>query len=208
MDLYRIIINDYSVDIVTKQGKIRPTNKFGHKYYSLQNGQQYAIKLTNQNPTRCDAHVSISGKKVGVYRISPNSSTIVNSPLKSSEQFIFNKKNSFTNKWSTIECNTADKGLIRVLFKPEAGSYGNNCIQEHDNHCSNIKTVITGPKGEINTNNVNYDYPYCPPKNCDDSWSAQMGNGELAQSGLKVVPVLKDIDAVRTTSMQARLVLL
>ena len=192
-----IIINDYSLEIATKRGKIRKIDRNGFAYYPLKNGEQYKLLLANENPTRCDAHIYSGKKKIGVFRLNPWKKIVL-----SNENFVFDKLNSFTSQWSNINCNADDNGLIKVVFKPEAGTCGYGCIQEYDNYCTNFKNTTmgydsvskiapVGPKGEngmLNGENVGcmfgpsildqvdnhlgYHKGYLQ-KPCDDSWSAQ-----------------------------------
>lgn len=216
-----IIINNYSLEIVAKQGKIRKIERNGTAYYPL-NGQ-YKLFISNDNPSRCDAHVFLGKKKIGVFRLNPWKNLTL-----SNKKFVFNKSNNRSL------CNN---DLIKVVFKPEAGSCGYGCIQEYDNYCTNFKNTTmhdgsVGPKGENGMlteenarcmfgpslfgpdNVLGYHKGYLQ-KPCDDSWSMQYQasdgslNNALIRMGdkkFKKVPTIKDFDYSRVTTMQARLI--
>lgn len=238
MNFNKVIINNYSIDVITNSGKVNKFDKHGFSYYPLKDKQDYALKLTNDNPTRCDAHVYINNVKVGIYRIMPWSKTTITRPLNSNKKFNFTKNKSYVQRWTNVECGESSNGLVKVVFNPEAGSCGYGCIQEYDNYCSNWhKTAIgpSGPKGEVgvitpenaqcmfgpnvmdqmnamyNNNSGTYPNAHYLPKRCDDTWGAMLGNGVSAAKQNKTqkfknVPVLKDIDHARKTTLQARLV--
>lgn len=191
-----VIMNDFSLDVKTHNSKNNKIDRHGFTYYLLDNNQKYQLILSNNNPTRCDAHVWLSGQKVGIFRINPWKKLTVSNKL-----FVFDKSNSYTSKWTSLDCNTNLTGLIKVIFKPEAGSCGYGCSQQYNNHCSIINPNSVEPKGEINVDQS---------KRCDDSWAAQyqniFGSNNSTLQNNKQVSALKDIDHSRVTTMQARLI--
>lgn len=105
-----VIINNYSFDIITKNGNVQKIDRNDFAYYPLQKNQQYKIVLSNKNPSRCDAHIWLGKSKIGVYRLNPWKQLTI-----SNKKFVFNKSNSYTSNW---DCNNYDNGIIQVVFKP------------------------------------------------------------------------------------------
>lgn len=209
-----VIQNNYSVDVFTTRGKIKKHERLGFAYYPLMDGEKYNVQISNQNPTRCDAHVWINKKKIGVKRLNPNQTVTI-------KNLTYRSNRRFTAPWVTSNCHELANGLVKVTFKPEAGSCGYGCVAEYTNYCTNWhKTTVgpTGPKGEngvVTPQNAKcmfgpsvmdqMDHMYnknFTSKMHDDSWS----NGYRKSALKKTVPLLKDIDYSRITTLQCRLI--
>ena len=185
----RIIVNNYSISILTNRGKIKGIDRHGFTYYPLKNQEKYQILLSNDNPSRCDAHVYVGKKNLGIYRIGPRKKLTL-----SSKDFVFTDNKA---PWISTICGEMNNGLVKVVFKPEAGVCGYGCIPEYEDYCTHYNK----------TTDVN--------KSCDDTWSAQFQSslGTLGRvvngSNKKMnrrVPTIKDFDHARITTHQARLV--
>lgn len=192
MQFGALLSNAYSINIVTDVGQIKKMYQSGYNYYPMMSDQAYSIKLSNSNPSRCDAYVYLGGRSLGIYRIQPFSSIVI--PSTSSKRLVFTIANSFTNKWSTVDCDTSSAGLIKVVFNPESsacGSYGCG----HNCNCDNFQNKNCCLFGSNNTDEMNESY-----------LMSLTGRREMAISGQKMVPLLKDIDSSRKMVVEARLI--
>lgn len=143
----KVIVNNYSIEIIVNNKVIKPFDRHGFHHFILNNGDKYKIKLSNNNPTRCDVIVYIGGKQIGAFRLNAWQQIVLN------KKFTFSKNKSYNNSWKGYECDhiQPSTGIVKAVFKPEAGSCGYGCIQEYDNYCTDWhKTTIgpTGPQGE------------------------------------------------------------
>ena len=181
--------NNYLIDIYTKRGKINKFSRLGFSYYQLFNNEQYTIHITNNNPTRCDAHIWINKQKLCIMRINPYQTIIVNKNL------IYNSNKYLSKIYNNI--NGLYNGLIKITFTPEATNYGYSCIADYTNSCSNFhKTsfAATGPKGENGILN-------------NDTYKCLFGiSNKLHNSIKKKVPLLTNIDPSRTISIYCRII--
>ena len=75
-------------------------------YYSLHSNSYYSIKLGNSHNVRVDAHIWIDNKKIGIFRINPNSSIVVS-------------RDNYGNQLIMMKHQNFKKGLIKVVFIPE-----------------------------------------------------------------------------------------
>lgn len=110
-------LNGFSVNI--KNDSVVHIHKNGHNYYSLPNMSEYKIKLTNSRSERCDAVVYIDGTYIGMWRIGPYSSIILERPAHLNRKFVFVEENSNIAMDSGIQKYNPENGLIKVIFKPE-----------------------------------------------------------------------------------------
>jgi len=89
-------------------------------YVELEHGKHYTLNLRNDRPVRCDAQVSIDGKDVGTFRISPNSSIRLERPSNDDRKFTFYKLDSEEGEKSELNrIGKQELGLVQVTFKPE-----------------------------------------------------------------------------------------
>lgn len=182
-----IIKNNYFVELFSNKKKINNNNNV----FKV-DSNSINLKLYNKNSSRCDVFISSSKKLVGIFRINPHSSITV-----SDKKF---KKNT----------------EINLLFKPEAGSCGYGCIQEYDKYCTNTNdkpTILTGPKGEVNTISKNNHLCKFGPDyiNQFDDWTRQYqtsrGNLQnVTNSQGKIIPSLNDIDYSRVSKITINIV--
>lgn len=205
-----VISNNYSVNILTPK-KSTKMNKNGFQYYILNDNEPFQLELSNNNPTRCDIHVWYQKEKIGIFRLNPWKKFVL-----SNNNLVFKKKSSYTKKWTSLECGELDNGLVKVIFKPEAGSCGYGCIQQYDNYCSNYfksTTGSTGPKGEngiIDESTIGCMFGQNLIKNCDDTHSQQyqssLNLNKIVKDKKKIVPAIKDYDYSRITTETIRLI--
>lgn len=97
-----IILNGYGFDIIDNRSK-KIVYRKGY-YYLLENTSTYKIRLMNNRGVRTDAYCWIGDQKIGIWRVNPYSSIIIEKPVDSEETFRFNKDSN---------------NLIRVEFCPE-----------------------------------------------------------------------------------------
>jgi hypothetical protein len=229
--MHNILTNKYSIDILTNRGKVNGINKDSFLYYRLQNNEKFKLGLLNDNPSRVDAHVWFGKKKLGVFRINPFKKLILSHPM-----FVFRKNSGYTAQWTDDTCNGTKgmvNGLIKVVFKPEAGDCSYGCIQEYDNQFQKMashmpdQSIITGPKGEYGY--VNAQTEDCMfgrqlidpviPKTCDNfsaQYSSSLGQSRgdsndtvysmMNNGRFKKVPMIKDFDYARMVTLQAGLI--
>jgi len=202
MQFGEILKNDYSINLITDQKMVKKTYRSGYYYYFLPTTSNYQLKLTNNNQSRCDAHVYLGSIKLGIYRIQPYTSVTI-----SSNKLVFNRENSFVQGKYNIACNAADQGLIKVIFKPEADSCGiygcgHNCL-------SNMPSFSLGASKRCDCHNCKSNCCLFGPDNGDqmnDSYMTSLrGKQESAKLNNKMVPILKDIDSSRVMELEARL---
>lgn len=87
-------------------------------YVKMVHATQYSIELTNLSTMKCDAHVTIDGKFVGLWRIPSRSLITVDRPVNDNGVFTFYKIDSIESKQADLRKNEF-LGLITVVFKPE-----------------------------------------------------------------------------------------
>lgn len=101
-----IFNNGYSLELIGPSGTIQKTLYDGSNYFNINSNTQFAIKLANSNNVRTDAHIWIGDRKIGIYRINPNSSVVVN-------------KDKNNNIFTTYKYQKFNSGLIKVVFVSE-----------------------------------------------------------------------------------------
>jgi len=190
-----IILNGYGFDIISDNSK-RFVYRKGN-YYSLYNNTNYKIRLMNNHGVRTDAYIWIGNQKVGIWRINPYSSIVIESPVDSDELFTFKER---------------DNNLIRVEFRSELISDDytppiNSQSSEDEYFCPQLKYPICS----IYTDTVT---PYGNHRVCalsDDSYERYILNRlstgyKIPSLKSKKVNKLKNIDVSNITVIYARLV--
>lgn len=80
----------------------------------------YTIELGNGGSARCDASVKVDGKEIGVFRIDPRRSVVLERPTFDTGRFTFFESGTSEAKEAGIDKIDADVlGLIEVEFRPE-----------------------------------------------------------------------------------------
>jgi hypothetical protein len=113
-------LNQFGLSIISNDVKHIIKNNGKYHYFSLPNFSTYQIKLINNKGSRCDAIVSIDGENIGTWRIPSFSAITIQRPANINRKFVFVKEKSYTAKYTDIEANDPNNGLITVIFKPEA----------------------------------------------------------------------------------------
>lgn len=88
-------------------------------YVALQHKSEYKLVLKNHGDTKCDAEVKMDGESIGMYRIEPLSSMMLERPSKEAKKFTFVKSDSDIAKSTGASEKAPTNGLIQVTFKPE-----------------------------------------------------------------------------------------
>jgi hypothetical protein len=105
-------LNDFSCRI--------PEGQETHSgYVEMRHGKQYSIQLRNDRDVPCDAKVSVDGKEIGVWRISPKSGILLERPAEDHGRFTFYElgtDEAVKAKLHSVKPN--DLGLVQVLFTP------------------------------------------------------------------------------------------
>lgn len=115
----QVYMNDFSLEIQTNGIKADKIVKNGSNYFVLPNESEYKLKLGNQKSVKVDAHVSIDGEKVGIWRINKYSSITIERPSNINKKFVLLKEGTSQAKSAGIKTGDDSNGLIKIVFKPE-----------------------------------------------------------------------------------------
>jgi hypothetical protein len=89
-------------------------------YVGLPHGTQYTLRLGNHDYRRCDAEVTVDGKRVGVFRLNGHgSTTLERSPDDHGKFTFYSSGTGDAGAAGEAGVAAADKGLIQVRFVPE-----------------------------------------------------------------------------------------
>lgn len=89
-------------------------------YAALPHDTQYTLKLASHEHRRCDAEVVLDGKSVGVFRLDPMGSVVLERPAHDAGRFTFyadGREEAFAAGILTVE--NENRGLVQVIFRPE-----------------------------------------------------------------------------------------
>lgn len=111
-----VFLNGFSLEILSDKFPIEKVIHHEKNYFSLPNGSEYKLRLRNDHNIRVDAHVWINGKKIGIYRINPYSTIVIERSSDLSQKFILSEDIYFDNR-TYFDYN--NYGLIKIIFKPE-----------------------------------------------------------------------------------------
>jgi len=129
---------DYELTIGNHEKSLMPNQYGGYSEVTLWNAaasddegyvymphmRQYEVRLKSKAGVRSDAKVVIDGKEVGVFRVEPNQTIVIERSLGDTARFTFIQKQTreyFAAKLDQVE--SGKLGLISVTFTPERG-YG------------------------------------------------------------------------------------
>ncbi len=87
-------------------------------YVALNDGQEYKIRMRNDNSIRCNARVKVDGKNIGVWRIKPHSEIIIERPTNVYKKFVFYKSKTAPRNAGII-MGKYENGLVQIEFIPE-----------------------------------------------------------------------------------------
>ncbi len=144
--------NNFKVGIIVDNEIIHPIIRQGYKYIPLHHNTQYKIKLTNNNDIRADSVIKIDGHKVGIWRLNPYSTIIIERPINTHKLFTFYKENTHSSSLAEIINGSPNNGLIEIKYIPEKRQHNTEIIEYDDirenpylssNYSSNFKNMPT-----------------------------------------------------------------
>jgi hypothetical protein len=201
----QIYVNGFLLEVISVN-PISKKNISGANYYLLRHGSIYKLKLSNQRSSKCDAEVWIDGEKIGIWRIEARSQIIVERPAKINRKFVFLKEKSMDAQSAGIG-NSADNGLIKVIFKPEKYEdhfdWYNGISSRPFNDYNGITSQNYVDQAQINRQSLSYD---AVPTEQYGSYShgATVLGQKSNQEFLTVQPI-PNIDNANITTIMARL---
>lgn len=227
-----VLLNGFSLEILSSFGPVEKVIYREGNYFSLPDGSEYKLKLGNDHDTRVDAHVWIDGEKVGVWRINPYSSIVIERPHNISRKFTLFKEGTRRAIRAGVKNGDHETGIIKVIFKPEniyySGIFYNNPthLNETDHRlyrweCSNDYTDTVTPSDKqnrrCNLNAYNYEVQGRPNFgiNLQNSFSSAVSPnyssagsvlGDDSLQRFKRTKPLDEIDTDMITTIYARLV--
>lgn len=88
---------------------------------ALDHGRQFTLRLSNHQPKRCDAILSVDGQHIADFRLGANSSLVVEGPPTGDRgRFTFQIADSEEGRQGgSGDITPVDRGLITVRFLPE-----------------------------------------------------------------------------------------
>jgi hypothetical protein len=96
----------FSLEILSNNMPVQKIIYNKSSYYALYSNSYYKIRLTNTHNVRVDAHIYIGGQLIGVYRINPNSTIVVNN-------------DNIGNNLIMMKHQNFASGLVKIVFVPE-----------------------------------------------------------------------------------------
>lgn len=136
----------------------KPHNLYDRSYVVMRDGQAYVISLTNNNPTKCHAVVSIDGQKVGTWLLEPWQTAAIERPVDIPKKFTFFKVSSQGGMEAGLLPGESKNGLVTVEFIPaKLRAYANFREESYNDDCfldcseSNLNSV-RGLGCNVNTN--------------------------------------------------------
>lgn len=110
-------LKNYSVRVFKSNGQ---TANEQNGYVSLVNGEQYKLRLKNQDNRQCVCKVTIDGKVMGQFLVDPNRSVDLERPAHDSGKFTFYTIDSKEGKQLGLatEVKPSELGLVSVDFVP------------------------------------------------------------------------------------------
>lgn len=135
-----IFNNGFSFELLSDDESLQKIIYESSNYYSLHANSYYNIKLSNGHNSVADAYVYINNNRIGIYRVNPNSTIVVD-------------KDGNGNRFKMIKHQKLDQGLIKVVFvlgkqnnnfnyinpvrttKPDISIYRWNC---HNNYTDGV----------------------------------------------------------------------
>lgn len=172
-------------------------------YVALRHGQEYRITLRNDNDTKCDAHVCVDGKEIGIFRVHPHASATIERPADVSRRLTFFKSGTQEAEKANLDAvKDDDLGLIQVKFIPEkrrevyrtSGAGG----QSVNTSNSPLRSLwLSGYNGNRESD----------PRLATKGMSAGgTGLGQQSSQQFTTASPIKEIDEARVTTISLRLV--
>ena len=206
---------DFSVTIHSQS--VRKVNQHGYTYVALMHNTEYSLTLSNRSESRCDAHVNIDGRFVGVFRIEPYNNIFVERPIAHHRKFTFLQENSYSAEYDGVHPGRSTNGLVSVTFYPEKERYlgelvaaTNNCA--FGSRCSLRNESYTYGQKSLSSNNLS-NIPHAYNFNMD---TRTMGEGDFStgatvlgnnsHQSFNFIHPLTDIDHMKQRTIHFRLI--
>jgi hypothetical protein len=198
--------NDFNVSIVTGYDACEKIYKEGYTYYALPHNTKYKLELSNNKSVRCDAHVSIDGRKVGTWRIESRGIIEIERPVDERKQFVFLKTDSHDGQVAGLYERDPSNGIIKVVFKPERqmmlkSSHLRRCVDTNFGLCP--MAAAAGPTPYHMT-----EMGRCMPESYASKSLSEGGTGLVGHShqDFSSTSALRNIDHSNVTEISLRLV--
>ena len=101
-------------------------------YYEVGDGKFYVLQLSNGNPHRCDASVSIDGEVIGRWRLEARQDITIERPADVQRRFKFVSESGREAERAGVTMGSRQNGLIKVVFVPEMTSPLPSIYEEDD----------------------------------------------------------------------------
>lgn len=90
-------------------------------YVEIEHGKQYTLVLRNDRSRRCNAEVSIDGKRIGTFRIQAHGNIRLERKPDDEGRFTFYRPGSTAAERADLgSVSASDLGLVKVVFTPES----------------------------------------------------------------------------------------
>lgn len=169
----------------------------GHRYIEVPHNEEYAIHLSNNRSTKCDAAVRVDGRDIGTFRVASHGSLTIRRPAGEDRKLIFVREGSAEGRGAGVTPGVHENGLIEVTFTPEKRNACFHTIIDHlvyaDDQCleacdddDSRRVMCRGPSRKF------------------DSGATVLG-GATGQSFFKTADIT-NIDSDNVTTIRVRLV--
>ncbi len=207
-------LNGFSLGISVMHGDSEKVKIDGVDYFSLAHNSEYSLLLSNTRSVKCDAHVSIDGEEVGVWRINPYATINIERPVDVKRKFVFLAENSTEAEDAGIPQGSSKNGLIKVVFTPEKTYHDERqvCFKSGNARCDSFRN--TASRGVKSLSTKNYGTESVSMGMTDTFSNSAEGNFSAGATGLgdrsfqnfSTVGKLTNIDQSNVTTIQTRLV--
>ena len=125
-------------------------------YCILNHGQEFSIRISNHESTRCNVKIKVDGKDIGTFRLNAKQSSNLEHPVQHQHKFVFCIEGTLKGGIAGLDkIPPEDLGLIKAQFLPEK-------VEETLPGGSNFATGGTGA-GSVSTQ----EYGCAPPMTTD-----------------------------------------
>jgi hypothetical protein len=186
-------LNGFSLEIFDEFGQISKVPHSLSNYYAMQHNTEYKLKLSNTHNANVDAHVSIDGESVGIWRLDPHGKVTIERPSNVARKFTLLREGTVDAVKGGIVTGSNDNGVVKVTFKPEFESI----VHWFDDPLIRTKNSLSYTNNDYGTMNLQ-------SSNYFDNAGTTLGNRSNQQFN-KVEP-LKEIDQSNVTTIYARLI--
>ena len=89
-------------------------------YCILNHGQEFSIKISNYESTRCNVKIEVDGKDIGTFRLNAGQTSNLEHPVQHQHKFVFCIEGTLKGKIAGLDKIPSEKlGLIKAQFLPE-----------------------------------------------------------------------------------------